>query len=239
MIQIKALDYYYHKQNPLFQNLDLTLKSGSICGLLGKNGSGKTTLLKLMTGLLFPKAGTVEIMQQVPQERTVEFLQNLYLLPDTFKLPAISMKQYLACYARFYPQFSQVVFEEALHAFELEPVKRLTDLSLGQQKKFLLSFGFATGAKLVLLDEPTNALDIPSKQQFRKLLAKHLDSDRTFVISTHQIKDIENLIDCVVILDEGQVIFNQSREAIQEKLSLVDLEALFNTVLSQQNKSML
>ncbi|MDF1646218.1 MAG: ABC transporter ATP-binding protein [Legionellaceae bacterium] len=271
MIQIESLDYYYQKKKPLFQHLDLMLGSGNVCGLLGKNGAGKSTLLKVMAGLLFPKSGTVEVMGRAPKERSVEYLQSIYFFPDTFKLPAMSMKQYLSCYGEFYPSFNQEVYEHALDVFELEKVKQITDFSLGQQKKFLLSFGLATGTKLLLLDEPTNALDIPSKQQFRKLLAAHSDADRTIVISTHQIKDIENLIDPLVILDKGQIIFNQSQEAIQEKLlfsesmgelssdtcfyiekkpggytslqqniggeaSLIDLELLFNAVLSNQQK---
>ncbi len=243
MIEMKGLDYYYQKRKPLFQNLDLTLKSGTICGLLGKNGAGKTTLLKLMAGLLFNKAGDVHIMHETPQKRTPQFLQNLYFLPDTFQLPAISMKQYVACYAPFYTQFNQEAYEKAVYEFELKTVKRLTDLSHGQQKKFLIAFGFATGAKLVLLDEPTNGLDIPSKQQFRQLLATHLDTDKTFIISTHQVKDIEHLIDSVVILDEGQIIFNQALDAIQDNtaheydsIDSTDLESLFNTVLNHQKK---
>jgi ABC-2 type transport system ATP-binding protein len=222
MIQIESLEYYYQKKSPLFENLDLYLKPGSICGLLGKNGAGKSTLLKLMAGLLFPKQGSLEVMQETPRKRTVAFLQNVYFLPDTFELPAISMKRYLATYARFYPQFNTVVYEEAFNEFELEEAKNLAHLSRGQQKKFLLAFGFATGAKLLLFDEPTNALDIPSKQQFRKLLAAHLDMDRTFVISTHQIKDIEHLLDSLVILDQGKIIFNQSQDAIQDRLLFRD-----------------
>jgi len=241
MIEINRLNYYYQKRKPLFQNLELTLQSGSICGLLGKNGAGKTTLLKLMVGLLFPKAGTVEVMHETPQNRMPQFLQNLYFLPDIFQLPAISMKQYLACYAPFYPHFNQDAYDKAIQEFELDEVNRLTDLSHGQQKKFLIAFGFATGAKLILLDEPTNALDIPSKQQFRKLLATHQDTDKTFIISTHQIKDIEHLIDSVVILDEGQIIFNQALDAIQEdiarEIDSMDLERLFNTVLSHKKNN--
>ncbi|MDF1678788.1 MAG: ABC transporter ATP-binding protein [Legionellaceae bacterium] len=234
---MKSVEYTYPRSKVLFQNLNLMLGSGAVCGLLGKNGAGKTTLLKLMTGLLFPKTGDVRVMGHQPKARTVEYLQNLYFLPDTFKLPAISMKQYLACYSVFYPMFDVDVYNTAIEAFELEPTKRLTDLSLGQQKKFLLAFGFATGAKLMVFDEPTNALDIPSKQQLRKLLAEHAHASRAFVISTHQIKDIEYLIDEVVILDEGQIIFNQSYESIQDNMKAgeasVDLELLFNTVLSK------
>jgi ABC-2 type transport system ATP-binding protein len=225
MIQIKALDYAYQKKNPLFKNLALSLKPGSICGLLGKNGAGKTTLLKLIAGLLYPKAGSVRVMQHLPEARRVEFLQNLYLLPDTFSLPKMSMKQFLNCYAGFYPKFNQASYQNALDAFELDDTKKLTILSHGQQKKFLLAFGFATGANLMLLDEPTNALDIPSKQQFRKLLATHVSPERTFVISTHQVKDIEHMIDSVVILDNGKVVFNQSYDAAN------DLENLFNQVV--------
>jgi ABC-2 type transport system ATP-binding protein len=226
MIEIKKLDYYYQKNTPLFQDLNFDLKSGGICGLLGKNGAGKTTLLKLMAGLLFPKTGHIQVMQAAPKTRTPELLQNIFLLPDAFSLPAMPIKRYLACYTPFYPNFNLSVYEAAAAAFELPVVKKLTNLSYGQQKKFLLAFGFATGAKLFLFDEPTNGLDIPSKQQFRKLLATHVADDRSFIISTHQVKDIENLIDSVLILDQGKNIFNQSIDS-----TAPDLEALFNRVL--------
>ncbi len=237
MIEIKEVEYVYPRSNILFQDLSLILNSGSVCGLLGKNGAGKTTLLKLMAGLLFPKAGDVRVMGYEPKARTVEYLQNLYFLPDIFKLPAISMERYLSCFASFYPSFDKNVYETALEAFELIPTKRLTDLSQGEQKKFLLAFGFATNAKLMLFDEPTNALDIPSKQQLRKLLAEHAHTSRTFVISTHQIRDIEHLMDQIVILDKARIIFNQSCESIQNNVKTgevsVDLEFLFNTVLRE------
>ncbi len=229
MIQIKALDYAYRKANPVFENLNFSLKAGSICGLLGKNGAGKSTLLRLMAGLLLPQKGMVSVTQHVPGERRVEFLQDLYLLPDTFSLPNISMTQFLNCYAGFYPEFNQTNYQNALDAFELNNIKKLGSLSHGQQKKFLLAFGFATGVKLMLLDEPTNALDIPSKQQFRKLLAAHVDAERTFVISTHQVKDIEHMIDPVVILDKGKVVFNQAYDTKDDTEG--DLESLFNQVI--------
>jgi ABC-2 type transport system ATP-binding protein len=223
MIQIEALDYRYRKQDKLFQQLDLLLKPGSICGLLGLNGAGKSTLLKLMAGLLFPKAGGLKVMGHVPGKREVPFLENIFMLPEAFSLPVMSMDAYLKHYASFYPAFDRNMYQEALHEFELKPVDKLTHLSHGQQKKFLIAFAFATQAKCMLLDEPTNGLDIPSKQQFRKLLAGYVDSDRTVVISTHQVKDIENLIDPVVILHEGAILFNQSHEQIQEKLVFDDV----------------
>ena len=218
MIQIQALDYHYRKQDDLFQQLNLSLKPGSICGLLGLNGAGKSTLLKLMAGLLFPKAGDIDVMDHAPKKREVSFLDNIYMLPETFSLPGISMAAYLKHYAQFYPQFDRAVYQEALDEFELKPVDKLTHLSHGQQKKFLIAFAFATQVKCMLLDEPTNGLDIPSKQQFRKLLAGYVNANRTIIISTHQVKDIENLIDPVVILHAGTILFNQSHEQIQEKL---------------------
>jgi ABC-2 type transport system ATP-binding protein len=223
MIQIKALDYHYRKQAHLFQQLNLSLASGGICGLLGLNGAGKSTLLKLMAGLLFPKAGELSVMEHVPGKREVFFLENIVMLPEAFSLPSMSMEAYLKHYAQFYPAFDRSMYQEALDEFELKPIDKLTHLSHGQQKKFLIAFAFATQAKCMLLDEPTNGLDIPSKQQFRKLLAGFVDTDRTVVISTHQVKDIENLIDPVVILHEGAILFNQSHEQIQEKLVFDDV----------------
>lgn len=218
MIDIKSLAFTYPKQKPLFEHLNLSLETGHICGLLGKNGAGKTSLLKLIAGLLFPEAGTIDVMHHRPEKREAVFLEHLYFLPDAFTLPRTSMKHFVAINAPFYTQFDKEVFQKVIDDFELEEVRDLTTLSHGQQKKFLLAFGFATQVPLILLDEPSNGLDIPSKKQLRKLLAAYLESDRTVLISTHQVKDIEHLIDSVLMLDDGEVAFSASCADIQKHL---------------------
>jgi ABC-2 type transport system ATP-binding protein len=217
MIEIKNLSFAY-KREKLFSDLNLSLTPGGICGLLGRNGAGKTTLLKLMSGLLFPQEGAIHIMEKMPAERSPDFLQELVFLPEVFDLPPVTPKQYEMLYAPFYPRFSSERFNSFLEEFEVTGNKKLNEISYGQKKKFLIAFGLATNGRLVLLDEPTNGLDIPSKSQFRKAIASCFEDDRIFIISTHQARDLESLIDPIIILDEAKIIFNRSTEEISKRL---------------------
>ena len=223
MITIKHLIFGYGREN-LFDHLDLSLTPGSISGLLGKNGAGKTTLLKLMAGILFPSEGELNIMGHNPGDRSPEYLKDLFFLPEEFDFPNLTPELYLKLYAPFYPAFDSEKYKKYLSEFELPTGTRFKDLSFGQKKKFLISFGFATGSRFMLLDEPTNGLDIPSKTQLRRVLAAEADDDRVIIISTHQVRDLENLIDPIIILDEGRIIFNQPIEEINHRLS-VSLES--------------
>lgn len=217
MIEIRDLSFSYGREK-LFSQLHLSLGPGNICGLLGKNGAGKTTLLKLLAGLLFPQNGETRIMGMRPDDRSPAFLQELSFLPEEFSLPSVSPNKYERLYAPFYPRFRFEHFSNYLAEFQIDPNQNLDKCSFGQKKKFLLAFVLSTDCRLTLLDEPTNGLDIPSKRQFRKALASVLTEDRLIVISTHQARDLENLIDPVVILDEGQIIFNHSLEEISNRL---------------------
>jgi ABC-2 type transport system ATP-binding protein len=189
MIELSNLSFSYTRET-LFSQLDLSLRPGNICGLLGKNGAGKTTLLKLLAGLLFPQKGKARIMGMRPNDRSPAFLQELSFLPEEFSLPSVSPKKYEQLYAPFYPRFRSALFSNYLSEFEIEPNQNLDRCSFGQKKKFLLAFGLSTDSRLTLLDEPTNGLDIPSKRQFRKALASVLTDDRLIVISTHQARDL-------------------------------------------------
>ena len=224
MITIQDLSFSYRAKE-LFARLDLSLPAGGICGLLGKNGAGKTTLLKLLAGLRFPRLGEIRVAGERPADRSPGFLQELFLVPEEFRLPAVSPLQYQWLFAPFYPRFDAERFSAYLEEFELDAQGNLARYSFGQRKKCLLAFGLAANCHLTLLDEPTNGLDIPSKSQFRRALASVLTEDRLFVIATHQVRDLESLIDPVVILDEGRVIFNRSLEEIAQRLRVGLLSA--------------
>jgi len=218
MIQIKDLKFGYSKQRALFKDLELSLKPGSITGLLGKNGAGKTSLLKLITGLLFPQSGDLMVLGHLPRKREVSMLNDVFLVPEEFYFPAISFSDYLKAYAPFYPRFDYELMDRLIEEFELPIGNNLQRLSLGQKKKFLIAFALSTRCRLLVLDEPTNGLDIPSKSLFRKVLAGSLDENQLVIISTHQVKDVENLIDTIIILDNGKVIFQQTMEEISNKV---------------------
>lgn len=220
MIEINNLNFAYGKKPPLFRQLTLTMSDGDIYGLLGKNGAGKTTLLKIICGLLFHQDGSCSVFGLNPQKRFPGMLKDIYFIPEEFYTPSLKISEYLHLYSPFYPEFDEKAFREYVTIFDLPENERLTSLSYGQKKKFLIAFGLATNSRLLILDEPTNGLDIPSKSQFRKLLAGAVDRNRTVIISTHQVRDIGNLIDPIVILDEGQIIFNQTVESISQRLSV-------------------
>jgi len=219
MISIKDLKFNFSKkQPPLFEELNCELPPGSIVGLLGKNGAGKTTLLKLMIGLLRPTAGSVHIMGQQPSDRQPSLLQDIYFLPEEFHQPSVSIRSYVKANSGFYPRFDAALLNRLIIDFELPENKKLSQLSYGQKKKFLISFALSTKCRLLVLDEPTNGLDIPSKAIFRKVMAGSLDEDQLVIISTHQVRDVENLIDRVLMLEKGKFIMQKDLHEISSKL---------------------
>ncbi len=220
LVQIQDISFHYRSNEPLFQKLSLKLLPGNIYGLLGKNGAGKSTLLKLIAGLLFTKSGRIEVGDFEPQKRSPFLLREVFLLSEEFDLPPLRVETYVERYSPFYPHFNQIHFQEYLREFQLSGYQKLDKLSYGQKKKFLLSFGLATNCTFLMLDEPTNGLDIPSKSQLRKVLANAISDERIFIISTHQARDMETLIDPVIILDEGEVVLHAYLEQISRHLTI-------------------
>jgi ABC-2 type transport system ATP-binding protein len=218
MLKIEDLSFSYGKTGKLFNNLALNLEPGSITGLLGKNGAGKTTLLKMMTGTLFPQSGIITAMDHKPGRREPSFLRNVFFVAEEFVLPSISIRSFVKANAPFYPSFDHALMKRLLQEFELTDDRVIDKISYGQKKKFLISFALATKCRLLVLDEPTNGLDIPSKIIFRKVMAGALDENQLVLISTHQVKDVETLIDRIIILDTGKVIMHQDIQSISTQL---------------------
>ena len=218
MITIENINFAYNRKTPLFTGLSLKLEQGNIYGLLGKNGAGKTTLLKIIAGLVFPQSGKCMLNGFESKDRIPEALEEIYILPEEFELPSIRIIKYVELNAPFYTGFDHEKFDTLIVEFQLDSQKRLNQLSYGQKKKFLLAFGLSTNARLLLMDEPTNGLDIPSKSQFRKVIAASMEADQIIIISTHQVRDLQSLIDPVIIMDNGKIIFNQGIEAISKNL---------------------
>ena len=209
MVKLEKLQFGYGPE-PLFRDLDLVLEPGAIYGLLGLNGAGKSTLLRLIAGLLFPDSGRATVLGHEPARRKPAFLSSLFVLPEELNLPGLTNREYVAARAPLYPSFDRARMARHLDELKVPLGRKLTELSHGQQKKFLLSFGLATNASLLMLDEPTNGLDIPSKGLFRRLIAEALDEDRTIVVSTHQVRDVETLVDAILVLHDGRVLFQGS-----------------------------
>ena len=231
MIIVENLSFKYKKKT-VFTDLDLTIEKGKIFGLLGKNGAGKSTLLYLMTGLLMPQKGRVLYNDVDVSKRLPSMMCDIFIVPEEFSLPNITLKSYMEINSRFYPKFSKEQLSENLSQFELDLNEKihLDALSLGQKKKVFMSFALATNTSLLIMDEPTNGLDIPGKSQFKKFIASNMTDERTMIISTHQVQDVEKLIEQVIILDDSKVLLNASTKDICQKLyfanglNQVDLE---------------
>ena len=236
MIQIQNISYKYAGGDSLvFNNLSLSLDENRIYGLLGRNGVGKSTLLYLMAGLLRPSKGTILIDGREPRRREPALLQEICFVPDEFSFPSMTLSKYVARYAPFYPRFSHEVLEACLKDFEISMDEQLDKLSLGQKKRVMVSFALATQCRLLLMDEPTNGLDIPAKSLFRKMVARHVAEGQTILISTHQVYDVDALLDHVIVLgkvepQEGEdnvpqyadrVLFNRSLADVTEEYAFV------------------
>lgn len=217
MIKIESLGFAY-KKRPVFEQLSLSLKSGHIYGLLGKNGTGKSTLLRTLMGLLFPDSGKVDVFGHIPSRRRPAYLQEVFMVAEEFYLPPVSVKQFMQSNAPFYPAFDKDQFWAYLKEFEIPLSHDLDQMSYGQKKKVLICFALACNTRLLLMDEPTNGLDIISKSQFRKVMAAVATVDKCIIISTHQVRDLESLIDFITILDNGQIRFHHAMEAVQDVL---------------------
>lgn len=211
MINIQNITYRYPGSKHLvFKDFSLTLEPGRIYGLLGKNGTGKSTLLYLICGLLHLRQGDITVNGERSVLRTPGMLQDIYLVPEEYDLPAITLKEYVRISSVFYPRFNEDILNSCLTDFELPTDLHLKALSMGQKKKVHMSFALATGCSLILMDEPTNGLDIPSKSLFRKVVARHMTDDRTLIVSTHQVHDVELLLDHVVIIEQSHVMLDCS-----------------------------
>ena len=217
MIEIKDLSFSYGK-TPVLKNITTTLEEGKIYGLLGENGVGKTTLLTLLCGLKKVGGGSITTDGEDPFDRTPSLLEKQYYLPDEVAPTPMTADGYAKERGRFWPLYDHEKFLHIMKEFENDPDKKMNQMSAGQLKKTYIAFALATGAKYLFMDEPTNGLDIPSKAQFRSAIMSHTADESTIVISTHQVRDLENIIDPVIILDKQDVLLNASMEEITEKL---------------------
>lgn len=227
MLNIENLSFRYSKRRPLVvKDLSLSLKPGSICGLLGPNGTGKTTLLQLIMGALTPQKGLITFDGNNTSKRNPHVLKDMILVPEEIALPAMSLSAFAKNYSTLYPSFSYEIFEKCIAEFGITDIGKLTALSMGQKKKAYLSFALACRPKLLLMDEPTNGLDIPGKAALRRLLAGAVDEDTTVIISTHQVRDIEQMLDHIIIINNTQCSLNAPTTNIQRALAFFQVSSL-------------
>ncbi|WP_075318807.1 ABC transporter ATP-binding protein [Bacteroides togonis] len=226
MLQVENISFSYGRRKPeVLSDFSFSLEKGRVYGLLGKNGVGKSTLLYLMCGLLTPKHGRVMYHGVDMRRRLPETLRDVFLVPEEFDLPAVSLVQFVELNSPFYPNFSKEDMMTYLHLFEMDWNIHLGGLSMGQKKKVFMSFALATHTSLLLMDEPTNGLDIMAKSQFRKFIASGMSDERTIVISTHQVRDIDNVLDHVVIMNNSRVLLDESIARVTERLAFVESDS--------------
>lgn len=216
MIQIDDLSFAYSK-NVVINGISTAFEQGKIYGLLGANGVGKSTIFKLLCGLLTPGKGSIDVDGYFPLDRKPGFLSKIFYIPEDFEGPSATIKNYAGGIASFYPNYDEELLKSLLNDFEIDIDRKFTTLSLGQRKRAILCIALAMNTEYLLLDEPTNGLDIPSKAEFRKMVAKAMNDNRTIIISTHQVKDVENLLDHIMILDRCKVLLDKSIADIQEE----------------------
>ena len=224
MIEVQHVTFGYgRKKQKVLDDFSLKLEKGSVFGLLGKNGTGKSTLLYLMAGLLRPQSGKVYYRGVDVSLRYPLTLQDMFIVPEEFSLPGVSLKQYVKLNAPFYPRFSRELLNNCLRDFDMDENIHLGELSMGQKKKAFMCFALAANTSLLMMDEPSNGLDIPSKSQFRKVIATGMSEEKSVIISTHQVRDIDSLLDHVVVMDGSKVLLNESVARICEKLCFAEL----------------
>ncbi len=218
MVNLKDVSFSYGKHK-VFDNVSMELEKGKIYGLLGENGVGKSTLLKILSGLLKLDGGECFVGEEVPYSRKPAFLQDIFYIPEDFVGENIPVEKFAFGLGEFYPNFSKERFCKILAEFDVDPKARMSKLSHGQQKKAIIATALSLGTKVLLMDEPSNGLDIPSKAQLRRLIAENASDEQLIVISTHQVKDLENLIDPIIIMDREGVVMNASIEEITRRLA--------------------
>lgn len=222
MLEIKNLTFSYPKQRQaVIDNMSLSIKEGGIYGLLGPNGAGKSTLLYLIAGLLTPKYGSAEVYGVNTRLRQPRTLSDIFLVPEEFDLPPVKISKYAKMMAPYYPHFSFQNLYDNFAIFDLDKEMNLSQLSMGQKKKAVMSLALAANTPLLLMDEPTNGLDIPSKSNFRRFIASNMSDDRSIIISTHQVRDIDQLLDHVIIMDNQKSLLNSSLYEVSRRLSFI------------------
>lgn len=220
MLTVENITYSYgRRKSPVLQDYSLSIEPGTICGLLGQNGAGKSTLLYLINGLLKPQSGEISYNGMTPWKKDVKFLNDIFIVPEEFYLPNMKLKDYVNSMSPFYPNFSLPDLEKHLSTFEMNSDIHLGQLSMGQKKRVFISFALACNTSLLILDEPTNGLDIPGKRLFRKAVLNSMTDDRTIIISTHQVYDVEKIIDHVIITDIKGVLLNARMFDISSRLN--------------------
>ncbi len=233
MICIENVTFGYNKYHNVLKDFSMEFKQSGVYGLLGKNGTGKSTLQYLIAGLLRPFSGEVRVDGVLVAKRLPDTMQNIFFVPEEYKLPEVELLRYVKALKPFYPRFSDEILNGSLDKFDLTTDLCLGGLSMGQKKKVYMCIALAANTRYLLLDEPTNGMDILSKSQFRKAVISSMADDKTVIVSTHQVHDVERMLDFVNIIGRNKVLLSMPLAGRDEAL---DLEKLFIDTLTNHTR---
>ena len=213
ILECHGLSKQYNRMSYALQNLNLALEPGQIVGLLGPNGSGKTTLIKLINDLLVPTEGRILIDGRAPGVETkkiVSYLPERSCLDESMRI-----KEILRYFADFYQDFSTEKADAMLRDLEIDPAARLRTLSKGSREKVQLVLVMSRDARLYVMDEPIGGVDPAARDYILRTILSNYREDATVLLSTHLIYEIENILDRVLFLRQGQIVLNAGVDEIR------------------------
>ncbi|CAN7525950.1 ABC transporter ATP-binding protein [Peribacillus frigoritolerans] len=221
MIEVKKISKNYGRKK-ILDDVSFTANKGEVTCLIGINGVGKTTTLKAIMGLT-PYKGEILIDDQ---KMTKDSYEKITFIPDApTMLPQMTIKQAMVFMSDFYTSWNPERANQLMGFFKLKGENRISELSKGNTAKLNLMLGLSLDVDYVLMDEPFSGIDMFSREQIADVFASHLIEDRGVIITTHEIGDIEHLIDKVILLDNGTVLkeFNTEEMREEEGKSVVDV----------------
>ena len=221
--------YYSKKKQPALNGLTLNIPQGRIIGLLGPNGSGKTTLIKLINGLLTPTSGSLAINGHMPGTESKAVIS--YLPERTCLSGSMRVRELISFFADFYADFSVDKAYDMLASLEIHPDERLKTLSKGTREKVQLIMVMSRNTSLYVLDEPIGGVDPAARDYILRTIISNYSEEATVLISTHLITDIEQVLDEVIFIRNGQVITHMPVDRIREEYGQ-SVDAYFRRVFA-------
>lgn len=217
IVEIRGLTKRYDRKEAL-RSIELSIEKGKVVGILGPNGSGKTTLIKLLMGLLHPNKGEIKIDGESPGIHTKSVISYL---PDRNSLYSwMTVKDALQMYQDFYQDFDGKKAEDLLQFMKLERTMRVSDMSKGMKEKLNLALVLSRRAKVYILDEPIAGVDPVARDQILDAIIDNYKEDSAMIITTHLVRDMENIFDQVVFLGDGEIIISGEAESLREEKNM-------------------
>ncbi|MGQ4584206.1 ATP-binding cassette domain-containing protein [Lysobacter sp. F60174L2] len=215
-----------YKNKVALDDTAFDIPKGRIVGLIGPNGAGKTTALKAMLGLI-PFEGRMSVLGRDPRTERDELMRDVCFIADVAVLPRwIRVSEAIEFVAGVHPRFDRARCERFLKGTQLEPKMRVRELSKGMIVQLHLALVMAIDARLLVLDEPTLGLDILYRKQFyQRLLEDYFDEEKTILITTHQVEEVEHILTDVMFIRDGKVVLDSEMDAVGERFTEVLVNA--------------